>query len=275
MYYQTQRMPPYVKGLIIANVVVFVFQMLPGIGQIVTVLGGLIPYDAFNHLQLWRFVSYMFMHSPDMLFHILFNMLALWWFGAELEDIWGGKKFLLFYFICGVGAGLFSLLYLFINPIVLIVGASGAVLGVLTAYAFYYPDRQVLLFFIMPIKVRTLVIGYAVISVLMSFSRGGTSHLTHLGGILVAWIYLKLYPALQVAIGKWLYAQKTRKQLANAARDVNRKKHFEQVIDPILAKITKSGMESLTPAEIKTLKSASRKDRDLFSGKSVIPFWKP
>ena len=272
--YQTQRMPPCVKGLIIVNVVVFVVQMMPVVGGALTALGGLNPLDTYLRFEIWRLVSYMFLHSPDMLFHILFNMLALWWFGAELEDIWGGKKFLLFYFICGVGAGLFSLLYLFINPHVLIIGASGAVLGVLTAYAFYYPNREVLLFFILPLKVRTLVIGYAALSVLMSFNGGGgTSHLTHLGGILVAWVYLKLYPTVQVAIGKWLYARQAKRRTANAAKAANRKKHFEQNIDPILDKITSSGIESLTPKEMKTLKSASRKDRDLFSGKKIIPFF--
>jgi len=269
MYYQTQKMSPYVKGLIIANVAIFVLQMLPGIGGYVTGLGGLNPLSAYLGFELWRLVTYMFLHSTDMLFHILFNMLALWWFGAELEDIWGGKKFLLFYFICGIGAGLFSLLYLFINPFVLIVGASGAVLGVLTAYAHYYPNRQVLLFFILPIKVRTLVIGYAAISVLMTFNGGGgTSHLTHLGGIVVAWIYLKLFPMLQTEIGKWLYAQKLKNRQANAARESRRKKDFEQRVDSILGKISKIGMESLTSAEVKILQSASRGGRDLSGGRT-------
>ena len=196
MYYQSPKLPPCVKGLIIANVVVFIIQMLPRVGDFVTLYGGNVPLLTFGDLQLWRLVTYMFLHSPDMLFHILFNMLALWWFGIELEEIWGVKKFLIFYFVSGVGAGLFSLFYLLGSQMVLVIGASGAVLAVLTAYAHYYPTRTVLLFFIIPMKVRTLVIGYAVISVLMSLNvnAGGTSHITHLGGILIAWGYLKLYP---------------------------------------------------------------------------------
>jgi membrane associated rhomboid family serine protease len=273
MYYQTQRISPYVKGLIIANVAVFVMQMLPVVGDVVTAMGSLYPNATFLHWQLWRLASYMFLHSPDMIFHILFNMLALWWFGAELEDIWGGPKFLVFYFVCGIGAGLFSATYLLISPYVHIMGASGAVLGILTAYAIYYPTRQVLLFFIIPMKIRTIVIGYAVFSVLFSL-RGGdnVAHLTHLGGIIVAWAYLKLFPMAQVAFGKWLYSIELKKRKAAAAKEANRKKHFEQRIDPILDKISKTGMQSLTPAEMKILKNASKNNRDLFRDKTIIPF---
>jgi len=191
--YQTPKISPYVKGLIIANAVAFILQML--FGDLITRFGAMIPHDTFLGLQLWRLVSYMFLHSQSMFLHILFNMLILWWFGTELEDLWGGKKFLIFYFICGIGAGLFSLLYLLNNPYVWVIGASGAVLGILTAYAHYYPSRQVLLFFVIPVKMRTLVIGYALFSVFFSFSpHGNVAHLTHLGGILIAWLYLKKFP---------------------------------------------------------------------------------
>ncbi|MDR0306644.1 MAG: rhomboid family intramembrane serine protease [Chitinispirillales bacterium] len=264
---------PAVKGLIIANVVLFIFQMLPRVGPFVTAWGALSPIDTFLHMQFWRLFSYMFLHSTQQLFHILFNMLALWWFGAELEEIWGRRKFLTFYFICGVGAGLFSILNLITNPYVLVIGASGAVLGVLTAYAHYYPNRQVLLFFIIPVKVRTLVIGYAVLSVFMvSFQAGGTiSHLTHLGGIAVAWVYLRYASRVEAVINRHIYSWETKKQRAKAARALNRKRYFEQEIDPILDKIAKNGMDSLTKAEKKILKKAS-KDKDQFSKRKILPF---
>jgi len=210
---QYPKFSPCVKGLIIANAAVFVAQLIPGIGGIVTAYGGMQPIYSFLHLELWRFVSYMFLHDPNSMFHIIFNMLALWWFGTELEDIWGGRKFLIFYFVCGVGAGLFSCLNLFINPYSLVIGASGAVLGLLTAYAHYYPTRQVLLFFVLPMKMRTLIIGYAVISVVMSFSGGGrVSHITHLGGIVVAWLYLKFFPEIELWLRKRVYVWKSKKR---------------------------------------------------------------
>ncbi|MDR0331363.1 MAG: rhomboid family intramembrane serine protease [Chitinispirillales bacterium] len=211
MYLHTPRLSPCVKWLIGANVVVFILQMMPSVGDALTGLCALRPYEGFSRFQLWRLATYMFLHAPNELFHILFNMLTLWWFGAELEEIWGRRKFLAFYFVCGVGAGLFSLLYFFVNPYVIIIGASGAVLGLLTAYAVYYPHRQVMLFGIFPMRMRTLVIGYAVISVLFSIRGGGNvAHLTHLGGIAVAWVYLKAGPAARVGFNKWMFRMKRR-----------------------------------------------------------------
>jgi membrane associated rhomboid family serine protease len=213
MYLNTPRLPPCVKGLIIANVAVFILQMIPGrIGDVVTGVGAMNPVLAFGHLQLWRLVTYMFLHSRDMIFHILFNMLSLYWFGVELEDIWGRRKFLFFYFVCGVGSGLFTLFYLLVNPYVIVIGASGAVLGLLTAYAFYYPQRQVLIFGIFPMRMRTLVIGYAVISVFFSLTGGGgnVSHIVHMGGIVVAYVYLKIVPALWIELNKLMYSWRSR-----------------------------------------------------------------
>jgi membrane associated rhomboid family serine protease len=209
------KISPCVKGLIIANVAVFIAQVLPGIGDLVTAYGGMQPVYAFLHFELWRLVSYMFLHDPNSMFHIIFNMLVLWWFGPELEDIWGGRKFLIFYFICGVGAGLFSFFNLFINPDVLVIGASGAVLGLLTAYALYYPATPVLLFFVLPMKMRTLIIGYAAISVFMSFSGGAggggkVSHITHLGGIVVAFIYMKIFPSIELWFRKRVYVWRSK-----------------------------------------------------------------
>jgi len=266
------RISAAVKWLVIVNAVFFIFQLIPRIGPEVTLLGGLNPTAAFLHLQVWRLFTYMFLHGS--FFHILFNMLALYWFGQELEEMWGIKKFLIFYFICGVGAGLFSLLNLITNPYVLVIGASGAVLGVLTAYAHYFPNRQVLLFFIIPVRVRTLVIGYAILSVFMVSSQaGGTiSHLTHLGGIAIAWIYMRYASKVEMIINRHIYSWNTRKQRARAAQAVNRKHYFEQEVDPILDKIAKQGMESLTSSEKKILKKASKKDKDQFSKRKILPF---
>ncbi|MCL2689702.1 MAG: rhomboid family intramembrane serine protease [Chitinispirillia bacterium] len=266
------RVSPAVKWLLIVNLVFFIFQNVPRAGPVVTALGALSPTATFLHLQVWRLFTYMFLHGS--FFHILFNMLALYWFGQELEEMWGRKKFLIFYFICGAGAGLFSLLNLVTNPHVLVIGASGAVLGVLTAYAHYFPDRQVLLFFIIPVRVKYLVIGYAILSIFMVSSQaGGTiSHITHLGGIAVAWLFMRYAPKAEMIINKHIYSWKTRKQRARAAQAVNRKRYFEQEVDPILDKIAKQGMESLTPAEKKILKNAAKKDKDQLSKRKILPF---
>jgi membrane associated rhomboid family serine protease len=187
--------------------------MLPIIGRPIFEYGAMSPWHVFFQFQLTRTVTYMFLHDINGIFHILFNMLALVWFGVEIEDLWGKWKFLRFYLICGAGAALFTVFYLLMGENVVVIGASGAVLAVLTAYAMYYPERQILLFFVLPMKIRTLIIIYAVLSVVLSFGgAGGISHITHLGGIAVAWIYLKLVPMLQFQCRKKIYLWKNRKR---------------------------------------------------------------
>ncbi len=265
--------PKGIKGLLIANVVLFILQMLPGVGRFVTFWGSLIPYEAFLNLQFWRIFSYMFLHSTGGIFHILFNMLVLYMFGVELENMWGTRKFLIFYFICGAGAALFSLFSLINEPYISVIGASGAVLGVLTAYAYYFPQRQVLLFFVLPVNVRTLVIGYAVISVLFSFqSDGVVSHITHLGGIVIAFAYLKLAPKVESRFESLLYSWKDRKRREVLSRELDRKRYFEQNVDPILDKIAREGMDSLTSREKKILKRAAKSDKDRMQKRGILPF---
>jgi membrane associated rhomboid family serine protease len=238
-------------------------------------LGTLVPYATFLRFQLWRLVTYMFLHDPGNYFHILFNMLVLWMFGAEMEELWGKKRFTIFYLVCGVGSGLFSLVNLFSPTMsfVRVLGASGAVLGILTAYAFYFPHRQVLLFFILPVNIRVVVIGYAVISVIGAFrSQSIISHLTHLGGIVVAFLYIKLYPIVSAKIEISLERWNERKIRGRAVEDAQRKRYFEQSIDPILDKIARQGMDSLTADEKKILRSASKNDKGRLKGARVIPF---
>jgi membrane associated rhomboid family serine protease len=216
MYLNTPKLTPCVKGLIIANAAVFFVQMFTGgTYGIVTGYGAMNPVAAFYYFQLWRPVTYMFLHSQENFFHILFNMLSLWWFGTELEDIWGKRKFLLFYFVCGIGSGFFTLFYLLVNPEIIVIGASGAVLGLLTAYAFYYPQRQVLFFGLFPMRMRTLVLGYAAISVIFSFTgrNGDVSHIVHLGGIVVAYAYLKIVPTLWILFNRQVYLWRSRRQI--------------------------------------------------------------
>ena len=265
-----------VKALLIANVAIFVLQMLPGIGPLLYKFGALVSYDVFVRGQVWRLGSYMFLHSVDTVFHLLFNMMALWMFGAELEERWGTRRFLTFYALCGVGAGLFSVFYM-LSPVMQmmpVIGASGAVLGLLTAYACYFPDRQVLLFFVLPIRVWVLVAGYAGISLLFSFSQGGgvVAHLIHLGGIAVAFAYVKG----QARAGAWFEGLKERWQekdmRARAAETIARKRFFEEKIDPVLAKISREGMQSLTKAERKILKQAGKDGTDRLKQEKIIPF---
>ncbi|MDO5576240.1 MAG: rhomboid family intramembrane serine protease, partial [Fibrobacter sp.] len=148
-----------IKGIVIVTLVVYLFELLPFASRFLIEWGSLIPWYTFLRFQIWRLVSYVFLHAPSSPFHILFNMLMLWMFGAEIEERWGTKRFVIFYLICGAGSGLFSLINLFNGDMrfTSVIGASGAVLGVLTIYALYFPYRQVLLFFVLPVNIRIVV----------------------------------------------------------------------------------------------------------------------
>lgn len=170
---------------------------------------GLVPMWVIHEKRVWQLVTYMFIHAG--LFHILFNMLALWMFGSELERIWGTRFFLKFYFITGIGAACLTvcasllpfgpLQQLYASDIV---GASGAVYGLLLAYALYFPDRTIYyIVFPMPARVFVLIVG--AIAFFSSLSEtGGIANATHLGGLLVAYLYLtSLRKGPRIQLNPW------------------------------------------------------------------------
>ena len=181
------------KWLIGANVVMFVAQSL---FPILTAALGLHPVLVVWSFRVWQLATYMFLHGG--IFHILFNMLALWMFGAELERIWGTRYFLKFYFVTGIGAGVLTVLvsllpFDFTQQLlrVNIIGASGAIYGLLLAYAMYFPERPILLIvFWVPAKWCVAILG--AIALFSSLSdAGGTANATHLGGLLIGYLMLR------------------------------------------------------------------------------------
>jgi membrane associated rhomboid family serine protease len=185
------------KLLIGANVAVFFLMVVPSVAQLFTFVLGLRPASVVRQFWLWQLGTYMFLHGG--LFHILFNMLALWMFGAELERIWGTRFFLKFYFITGIGAGLLTVLFSFL-PFTfarqlydsVIIGASGAIYGLLLAYALYFPERPIYMWFVFPIPAKIFVLIMGAIAFYASLSQvGGVANATHLGGLVVGYAYLK------------------------------------------------------------------------------------
>lgn len=263
MMYQQPRVTPGVKGILIACIGVYVLQMAPGVGRYIEAYGALMPSLVFKHGQVWRLVTYMFMHGGTM--HLLFNMLALWMFSYEIETRWGTRRFLTFYFIAGIGSGIFSV----IMWNTYIVGASGAIFAVLFAYGYFFPERQILLFFFFPVPARMAAV---VFFVLMLLAGGRIAHLTHLGGIVVGYLYLKLYPS----VASWWSERKSlveEQQRRKRAEDyLAREKHFEEDVDPILKKISEEGMESLTRKEKAILKRAAQTDRERLKKRKILPF---
>jgi membrane associated rhomboid family serine protease len=193
-YLSSSGLPPGIRALLISNVAVFAITFFLGRRLSGTIdLLMLRPSDVVTHGYLWQLATYMFLHQG--IGHILFNMLALWMFGTEFERLWGTRRFLNFYFFCGIGAGLCVILgnYLFGNPDVGTVGSSGAIYGILLASAVMWPDRQMLFYFLIPIKMKYFVAIIGAIAFLNSFNPASpVSDVAHLGGMLFGYVFLKL-----------------------------------------------------------------------------------
>ena len=193
---------PAVRWIFMANVLVFLFFALFSFSTTGRLLFNLMaerPFLAVRHFYVWQFFTYMFLH--DGVSHLLFNMMVLWFFAPRIEYRWGTRAFLQFFFTVGIGAGIFHALFAYASSQITgrdftmdpMIGSSGAIYGVMLAYALYYPDDTVLLYFVLPIKIKYLMIVLGVATFLFSMNAGGSniSHDTHLGGLLIALLYLK------------------------------------------------------------------------------------
>jgi rhomboid family protein len=199
---------PVLKALIGANVLAFLAQtFIPDF----TDTFGLVTFELINRLRLWQVATYMFLHTG--VWHLLFNMLSLWMFGTELERIWGPRYFLKFYFVTGIGAGVLTVLFAllpfsFANVVYRsnVIGASGAIYGILLAYALYYPDRPILMSFLFPVPAKYFVMIVGALAFLSSVdSRSGVANATHLGGLIVAYAFLKSARAHPLSELKYRY----------------------------------------------------------------------
>jgi membrane associated rhomboid family serine protease len=189
--------PTGVKWLLISNIALFVLFFLTrgtAMGEFLR-LFGLSPRLVLEHFAIWQLVTYLFLHDPYGFGHILFNMLTLWMFGADLERTWGTKRFLTYYFVCGIGAGILDVVAnaLFYSLDTWTIGASGAIYGLLLAYGLLFPDRTVLFSFLFPIKAKYFVMIIGAIAFLSSIgaSNSRVSHIAHLGGMLFGYAYLR------------------------------------------------------------------------------------
>lgn len=186
-----QRTTPVVLNLIIINVIVWLAQITLDRSIGLTAILALFPLES-GLFKPYQLVTYMFAHS-DQFFHILFNMYALWMFGAQLEKVWGPKKFLIFYLACGVAAGV-SQLFLSNGAAV---GASGAVMGLLAAFAYLFPNVEFFIIpFPFPLKAKYMVMIYAGIDLFGGLHPGAldnVAHFAHLGGLVAGLIIVIIW----------------------------------------------------------------------------------
>lgn len=247
--------PPGVKGLVIANIVVYFLQL---------VLGRFTTFDygyyfalntelAIDRFWVWQFVTSMFLHHPERLFHVIFNMFALWMFGREVEARLGTRRFLVFYFLAGMFAALcFAVVGVLGARFALMVGASGAVMGVLVLFAIYFPEATLLAFFVIPVKAKHLVMFVIVIDLVYFVFLSDSSqvaHSAHLGGALFGWLYHRYHGRVEQYLAS-VDAKEQRRAKENE-RDVRAE------VDRLLDKIAAG--ESITPKERRFLGKASRK----------------
>jgi len=232
-YYRPNPFPPVVKNLLIINALVFVAQLILQSKQLTErlMLYPILPkseiltrfideaYGAsYYGFQPFQIFTHMFAHSPNLIFHIIFNMLMLWMFGRILENLWGPKRFLFFYLACGLGAAALHLAVQYFRAEQLIValetenikaiaynvgalgpalGASGAVMGIMAAFAYLFPNTELMLIPIpFPIKAKWLVLGYVLLDLFGGFTKisgDNIAHFAHIGGAITGFIIVFIW----------------------------------------------------------------------------------
>lgn len=212
---------PAVRAIIIANIVVFLISLVAR--DLVYGLFGLTPARVLTEGRVWQVATYLFVHDTRAFSHLLFNMLYVWMFGVELEKRWGSQAFVTYYFVTGVGAGIGVVLVSLlpfesaqVNYYVPTIGASGAVYGLLLAWAMIFPYREIL-FIVFPMRAWVFALIMAAIAFLSAAGSGsrGVSHLAHVGGLIVGYLYLKgprnLRRDFQSQLMRWKMARMRRK----------------------------------------------------------------
>lgn len=266
------RMPVAIRTIILANLIVFIVQVLGGQNfnnwAIETL--GFDPSFPTVLTQPWRMITYMFLHGGFL--HFLFNMLWLWWMGRAVEQTLGPRTFSVVYFGAGIlGALLDSGLALIFGD-ALVIGASGAVTGILVAFAMLYPTAPIMLFLFPPIQARFFVAGWIAIDILFLGSSDGVARLVHLGGALGGYLFIKAHKngtdlSLVIRYIEYLFrrvnpAGKTKRRNKNMSvvSDAHIVEEVDQSeLDEILEKISQKGYDSLTNEEKRKLFELSKK----------------
>lgn len=290
--------PPVIKNLLIINAVVFFVQMLfdslnfsgmPGWYVLnryfaLNPLAGVDQAGQPYNFQIWQLLTYQFMHGDFS--HILFNMFMLWMFGMEIENAWGSKKFLIFYIAGGLGAGLLQLIAapFLSEALAPTIGASGAVYAVMVAFAMFFPNRYIYIYFLLPVKAKYLITFLIVFEFLSVGNMDLVAHLAHIGGALTGLIFILIDKKNEINVDQLFAAfrknttgsqtfKKFKKRVSKEeifGSDVEDAKFYdieesdksskvdENEINRILDKISKSGYQNLTEREKKILFEASK-----------------
>ena len=278
------RIPVIIRTVIGISVSLFVFQALFGRIQIggMTLNFYIVQYLGFDPsfktalTQPWRFVTYIFLHGSG--FHLLFNMLWLWWMGRMVEEQIGPRSFAVLFFGAGIGGAFFHIAFSFLFGTSIVIGASGAVFGVMVAFAYLYPRAPIMLIFLPPIEARFVVAGLIVFDILFIGAGDNIARLVHLGGALVGYQLIKahtkgkdLSALIRPFENLWKSQDKTTSPKPSKNRPRNKKMYSvsdAEIVDEttldeldlILEKISKQGYDGLSKEEKRKLFDLSKKD---------------
>ena len=248
-------MPPVVKWLLIINFAVFILSMLvPNIGNYIYQFGAIDTSQDTNILQVWRVISYQFLHGDVM--HLAFNLLVLYFMGPFIERSFGSKPFLKFYLVCGAAGGvIYSILVLLrVLPPGIMVGASGGIYGVMAALAIMFPHMKVLLWGIVPMTMVRLVILLVVVSfITIAFGHNVGGEAAHLSGLAMGFLYMKYKP--------WITQRRMQRQKGAWSQKIEREKNFQSEVDRILDKVHREGINALSKKEKQLLQEATRREQ--------------
>lgn len=246
-----------VNKIILLNVIVHVAKYFASAPMAIVYYFGLSPSIVVTKFYVWQPLTYMFLHAD--FWHIFFNMLMTWFLGTTLERVWGPKRFLIYYIVCGLGGAAFSFIFTFDGPPV--IGASAAVFGLYLAYAMMFPDNYVYLYFLFPIRAKYLVTFLAVIQLLHGIAgSAGIAYFAHLGGMAAGLLF---FTRQIKSMRLWT---RLRRRMSGpdirGRRDRNEHEQEQAKIDSILDKIKEKGFENLSSTEKRILENYSRKQKE-------------
>jgi membrane associated rhomboid family serine protease len=289
--------PPVIKNLLIINIGLYILTIF---GKEVTIDGVYLYRYLMQYFSLmpldygfmpWQLITYQFLHGSFS--HILFNMLTLWMFGMEIESLWGSRRFLLFYLLSGIGGGLLQLVgsEMTTGMLAPTIGASGAIFGVMIAFAMMFPDRYIYIYFLLPVKAKYLI-GFMVVFNLLAVNgdSSGVAYLCHVGGAISGFLFIMFDPSIRFDVKDSMFGRRNRHSsgstFSNPFRkdtyytppsysqpeekvqdavfyDINSRKDEDVItqadIDAILDKISRSGYKNLSEREKKILFEASKR----------------
>ncbi|MBN1975500.1 MAG: rhomboid family intramembrane serine protease [Sedimentisphaerales bacterium] len=251
------RITTVVKWLLLINIAVFIPSYISKpTGDFFYKWFSVWPETTQMSLQLWRVITYQFLHDRSGIGHIFFNMLVLFFFGPMLEGIWGGRKFLFFYLLCGAMGGLLYPMLALSGVLrsASLVGSSGSILGMLAAGAILFPHSIVLVMFVFPIHLWILAVILAAVSLMTLFAgvnQGG--EVAHLAGMAAGAIY--------VLSDSWRERMKFKYSAGRWEKKISEQRNLHIELDRILDKVHKSGIHSLTLKEKRTLKKATKAEQ--------------